>query len=122
MEKREIKFRMWSGTKMLYDVENVYNCMAQQAVHDKSQPTGGRTPPYDHHKDGSVFLQYTGLEDKNGKEIYGGDHNGWAVVVFENGGFWLDVVGSNESFPLWEQAGAIDIVGNIHEHPHLLKQ
>lgn len=65
---RPIKFRAWSiaENKMLYDVQDVYDW---------------NTEPYIANSFGDVLLatdefiveQFTGLIDKNGKEIYEGD-------------------------------------------------
>lgn len=70
--------------------------------------------------------QYTGLKDKNGKEIYEGDivkdHNEWiAVIVWREkmaafGIKWVDGVEDDFEFHL-----PCEIIGNIHENPELLE-
>ncbi|MGM8071697.1 YopX family protein [Listeria monocytogenes] len=72
-----------------------------------------------------VWMQYTGLKDKNGKKIFEGDvgwdeHNEcYGVVKFEEGKFLY--VWENIAEDLWEVADGIEIYGNIHENPDLLE-
>ncbi|ELU8199853.1 hypothetical protein SD231_000507 [Listeria monocytogenes] len=70
-----------------------------------------------------VWMQYTGLKDKNGKKIFEGDvgwdeHNEcYGVVKFEEGKFLY--VWENIAEDLQEVADGIEICGNIHENPDL---
>jgi uncharacterized phage protein (TIGR01671 family) len=70
---------------------------------------------------------YTGLKDKNGKEIYEGD-----ILDFDEsewgGKFKPEVITFDKIIGKWELCGTVGdveqwrkIIGNIHENPELLK-
>ena len=121
---RELKFRVWDKKK---------KCWAEIFI-DKLFNISGRFiglvgGPR------CIFEQYTGLKDKNGKEIYEGDIAKFGEypykVTFDIGHFGIE----NENLPLlmryhsfggasvWDKKTdtlKVEVIGNIHENPELL--
>ncbi len=89
-------------------------------------------------KDGNLedtqlnLMQFTGLKDKNGKEIYEGDIVHFQVkgidcygdVYFEKGRFWVrnfwNTSFDEPSDSFNEGIGGLNVVGNIYENSELL--
>lgn len=70
------------------------------------------------------LMQYTGLKDKNGLEIYEGDickfKDVWPVIVsFKTGNF---VIGKYEDLLLSQCHKDITVIGNIYQNPELLEE
>ena len=141
---REIKFRVWDKTTNTM-FENDKNTYITIEFFIGMVDINGIKLDYENECE-AVLMQYTGLKDKNGKEIYDGDvlkqvkkssregcesssydKNNFEVV-FKYGSFWLqrpydDSVYIRDFPNIDEFVGfeCFEIVGNIYENPELLE-
>lgn len=126
---RNIKFRCWDiYNKEMLDVEELNYEYGEPAI---------RTNMYNDYfgPKEMILMQYTGLKDKNGKEIYEEDIvkvNDEIIVkvIWDNNylGYFLYANEENsiDSFengeqPLYDYFGSIEVIGNIYENKELLE-
>jgi uncharacterized phage protein (TIGR01671 family) len=135
---REIKFRAWDKIKneMCMVTELGFDSDSNFEVWEAILSNRHASSPCTKNDTGnSYIMQYTGLKDKNGKEIYEGDIVqreyfvmckeqeykrgkiiGNSIISFTDGSFLCG------DFPLYDTPLSIlKVIGNIYENPELLK-
>ena len=134
---RKIKFRVWTGLDMVYHVTvgifgAFYVNPGEAGTGLDPNDSASLTPFTTKYPDEIPVMQFTGLKDKNGKEIYEGDilqnvtKDQRRLSVFEiswyqpSCGFVKEKKGEGNMFTL-EVSKYLEIIGNIYENPELLK-
>jgi uncharacterized phage protein (TIGR01671 family) len=132
---REIKFRLYSTEEEeMFFNENIVNI---DLVCNFARIENERFKGFFDFGEGeeSILMQYTGLKDKNGKEIYEGDilklfndvdyimKPGYAKIVFEDGAFCCKHFKYGTEYLANMDVSDMDITvaGNIYENPNLLE-
>ena len=123
---REIKFRAWDGwSRKMMEVEQLNFSPNIEGVNINDLPRQKHL----------ILMQYTGLLDKNGVEIFEGD----IVKEYDNFGYKVLEVyydqdnvefelkrdhekGGSYHTPLYREGAAkyCEVIGNIYENPELL--
>lgn len=137
--KREMIFRVWNGSEMVYDVT-----VGKFGVFYVNPPNNGLdpndsaslTPFTTKYHDDTPVMQYTGINDKNNKEIFEGDivrvlsggYNHWTnerfrVYYCEDTAQFQITNGKSYPHDIDDAMSHkyLEIIGNIYEHSHLLK-
>ena len=103
---REIKFRVWKNNTML----QVGDGVLKEIYFDENN--------WNEDKDG-VLMQYIGLKDKNGKEIYEGDIIKTPLSHMFRSNIYEVKYHQNRFTPDDICDGDVEIIGNIFENPNL---
>lgn len=137
---REIKFRVWDKyKKQMYPISSIdYDIFSQEIRIIAVGHRNGMCTSYNKNHNSEKcditaleLMQYTGLHDKNGKEIYEGD-----IVVDkedevmgeitwneEEASFYFSILyenGTYEEEKLNDWASVLEVIGNIYDNPELL--
>jgi uncharacterized phage protein (TIGR01671 family) len=120
---REIKFRSWDGEKMDYVLET-------PLWREDPGINGAINLAKDHD---IILMQFTGIKDRNGKEIYEGDVCNEFIMTrsFPDGKNykriikWEDDMTLDDSFGMTAVGfclggGTLEVIGNIYQDSHLL--
>ncbi|KDE21756.1 hypothetical protein EF83_21785 [Bacillus subtilis] len=142
---REIKFRAWINEESSWHRDSGVDtpCMEYDFAFEEYMTINQEL--YKMQTDNHILMQYTGLKDKNGQEIYEGDcytakHKSGKVYtgqvkydlsfVFDIEGFeelFINGVGAvktNRTFDIHsfiKWFDEVEVFGNIYENPELLK-
>jgi uncharacterized phage protein (TIGR01671 family) len=138
---RIIKFRAWRTDEKYMVTSDVgaltalRNCYGNKGLAEQAGFSNIDNQP---NPDKFILMQYTGLKDKNGKEIYEGDILKWkcsksgsrkelihivtigwngfryVLTIYDNGEKWA----TNKSY--WNDSDR-EVIGNIYENPELLE-
>lgn len=124
---REIKFRAWDKQykKMVKVTMALFAFDSMELLEIDTDDNLNEPKSIEHFE----IMQYAGLKDKNGKEMYEGDIYDWQEggimkIVFRDGCFCLVKYETELSnyFPFMHwRVNEGEVIGNIYENPELLK-
>lgn len=122
---REIKFRAWANGKMFDDVDLLEGHVVPRNWHEDKYAFH----PSDAAFKADVIMQFTGLQDKNGTDIYEGDIVKSLVnMIFSQGTHNREVIFKDCCFYCGPtsldnivNSFKAEVIGNIHENPELLE-
>lgn len=120
---REIKFRAWDGKKMWESVGFTKSDLGTLVKQESYMIGGGENVGY---TSSVELMQYTGLLDKNGVEIYEGDicllPNGEKRFVrYDAPSFYLAKSDDLVDVDAFSTPGVYEgVIGNIYANPELL--
>lgn len=146
---REIKFRAWTGNEMITPPNETIGSGSSADIielsiagHVSRRNAYGldgyeRNPTFDEPEKDIVLMQFTGLKDRKGIDIYDGDvlifgKSSTRYAVSWNNDGWVAFSNEGDEFGAYRNSiyhrtrydkenKQIEIIGNIYENPELIK-
>lgn len=126
------KFRAWHEQGFMLEVENIVKLNLEDKILEYCVVNeDGNRSDRECYFDELVLMQSTGLKDKNGKEIFGGDivevSKGFTNIICYsvNEGNWklrpADKQWACSYFSNYENTAEWEIIGNIYKNQELLE-
>lgn len=132
--ERKLKFRVWTGNGMEYSVVvgeyGVFYVNPENGTGLDPKDSASLTPCNTKYPDDIPVMQFTGLVDKNGREIYEGDivkdkYKSIGSVIYHTpyAGFasmidreeWINTI------QLDQGRNKFEVIGNVYENPDLIR-
>ena len=127
---KTVKFRIWNGMEMVYDITSgkfgTFYVNPENGDGLNPNDAASLTVNTTKYHEGTPLMQYSGINDKNGNEIYEGDifklgaEKEVFEVRFEHGCFMAFCNGKQYGLIGELQICFIDIIGNIYQNAGLL--
>lgn len=121
--KREIKFRYFDNSPAEFGGQRIIGWEELDQLDSEGLVTFIDVCKRPEDEKGVVLMQYTGLKDRNGVEIYEGD------VLCDGENHSIDKVTQDKTGAwIWDDEHISDfdymleVIGNIHENPELMEQ
>lgn len=125
---RQIKFRVWNGMEMIYEITagvfGVFYVNPENGDGLNPKDSASLTANTTKYHEGTPLMQFAGMKDKNGKEIYEGDivrywggvapieYNIFGFAIKETDGDYFDI----------NEPDKIEVIGNIYENNNLISK
>lgn len=131
MKNRVIKFRTWNGVAMESAVNVIAGELGAFYVQGMDEKDSASLSTFNtKYPDSVAVMQFTGLKDKNGKEIYESDilkdNELIGKVVFASPSFIVEtstqIYALAKGLVMQTDLKYSEVIGNVYENPELLQE
>jgi len=130
---KTVKFRIWNGMEMVYDITSgkfgTFYVNPEKGDGLNPEDTASLTVNTTKYHEGTPLMQFTGLVDKNGSEIYEGDilkhNNDDLIQVCWGHHLWAFIPINRKKNRSYQDAcfpNQFTVIGNIYQNSELLRE